>query len=309
MGRYISKRLIAMVVTVWFVITITFFLMHAIPGGPFTREKSLPPEIIEALNKKYNLDAPLHEQYIDYLKGVAVGDLGPSFKLKGQDVAYLIKISFPYSARLGAVTALFVILLGVPLGIISALKKNSIIDYIVTIIATVGVAVPGFVVGTFCLYIFTTKLNVLPPTGLSSPKNYIMPVLALGGFSLAFVTRLTRSSMLEVIQQDYIRTARAKGLSEFVVIGKHALKNALIPVVTFMGPMIAAVMTGSFVVENIFSIPGMGAYFVTSVRNRDYTLLMGAVIFFAIFYVIMILAIDIAYVFIDPRIKLNKPKN
>ncbi len=217
----------------------------------------------------------------------------------------LLKLTFPVSGKLGFVSASFVMLVGVPLGIISALKQNRWEDYIVTILATVGVAVPSFVIGAGLRYAFTTKLGWLPATGLDTPAAYIMPVIALSGFSLAFVSRLTRSSMLEVLRQDYIRTARAKGLSEFVVIGKHALKNALLPVITFMGPMIAAVMTGSFVVERLFGIPGMGDFFVGSVQSRDYTMIMGTVILFAAFYIVMVFLVDIIYVYIDPRIKLN----
>lgn len=305
MNRYTLRKMGAMVVTLWFVITITFFLMHAIPGGPFTREKTLPPEIMEALNKKYHLDDPVPKQYIDYLGGILRFDFGPSFKIRGEEVSRLLLISMPYSAKLGAVVSIFVILIGVPLGIISALKQNRWPDYVVTVLATIGVAVPGFVIGTFILYVFSSKLGWLPPIGLETWKHYIGPTIALGGFSLSFVARLTRSSMLEVMQQDYIRTARAKGISEKVVIFKHALKNALIPIVTFMGPTIAGIMTGSFVIEKIFAIPGMGKYFVESVSNRDYTLLMGAVILYAAFYLIMILFVDIVYAWIDPRIKLH----
>ncbi|MBN2259415.1 MAG: ABC transporter permease [Clostridiales bacterium] len=306
MGSYIFKRIISMVVTLWFVITITFFLMHAIPGGPFTREKALPAEVLEALNEKYHLNDPLYKQYFDYLVGVATFDLGPSFKRVGVSVNDLIIAGFPVSARLGGMAVLLVMIMGIPIGIISALKQNSLIDYFVTIIATLGVAVPSFVIATLMIYVFSSKLNLLPSHGLDSWKSYIGPVVSLSGFSLAFVARLTRSSMLEVLQQDYIRTARAKGLPEFVVIGKHALKNALIPVITYMGPMIAAVLTGSFVIERIFAIPGMGKHFVESVGNRDYTVLMGITIFYAFFAIAMILIVDVAYGFIDPRIKLGE---
>ena len=239
------------------------------------------------------------------MKGIVVFDLGPSFSRPGMTVNRFIEDGFPVSARLGGASVLFVIILGIPFGIISALKQNRWEDYLVTVLATLGVAVPGFVLGSLTIYIFSAKLGVLPAYGLTSPKHYIGPVIALSGFSLAFVARLTRSSMLEVLQQDYIRTARAKGLSENIVIYKHALKNALIPVITYMGPMIAAVMTGSFVVEKIFAIPGMGKYFVESVNNRDYTVIMGATVFYAAFAIIMIFIVDILYGVIDPRIKLG----
>lgn len=305
MGNYLVKRLFSMLITLWFVITITFFLMHSIPGGPFTREKELPPQVIEALNEKYNLDAPLYEQYFDYLKGVVTFDLGPSFKMTGVAVTELIKKGFPYSARMGGLAALVVLILGIPIGIISALKQNSIIDYIVTIVATIGVAVPGFVVATVYIYIFSSKLSLVPSFGLDSWQSYIGPVLALSFFSLAFVMRLMRSSMLEVLGADYIRTARAKGIPEPIVIFKHALKNAIIPIITYIGPMVAAIVTGSFVIEKIFAIPGMGKYFVESVGNRDYTVLMGTTVFYAALVIVAILTVDIAYTLVDPRIKFG----
>ncbi len=295
-----------MLITLWFVVTITFFLMHSIPGGPFDlNEKALPPQVLEALNEKYHLNDPLYKQYFDYLKGVATFELGPSFSRPGITVNQLIEQGFPVSARLGGLAALVVISVGIPIGIISALKQNKWQDYVVTIFATLGVAVPGFVLGTLIVYVFSAKLDVLPAYGLDTWKHYIGPVITLSGFSLAFVSRLTRSSLLEVMQQDYIRTARAKGLPELTVIFKHALKNSLIPVITYMGPMIAAIMTGSFVTEKIFAVPGMGRHFVESVGNRDYTVLLGTTIFYAAFAIFMIFLVDIAYGMIDPRIKLG----
>ncbi len=306
MAQYIFRRVISMLITLWFVVTITFILMHAIPGGPFElNEKALPPPVVEALKEKYHLNDPLMKQYVDYLKGVFTFKLGPSFQRPGITVNQLIEQGFPVSAKLGGLASILVIVLGVPIGIVSALKQNHWQDYFVTIIATLGVAVPSFVLGTLIIYIFSAKLNWLPAYGLDSWKHYIGPVITLSGFSLAFVARLTRSSLLEVLQQDYIRTARAKGLPEGIVIFKHALKNSLIPVVTYMGPMIAAIMTGSFVTEKIFAVPGMGRHFVESVGNRDYTVLLGTTIFYAAFAIFMIFLVDIAYVFIDPRIKLN----
>lgn len=306
MARYTLRRVVSMLITLWFVVTITFFLMHSIPGGPFDlNEKALPPQVLEALNEKYHLNDPLYKQYFDYLKGVATFELGPSFSRPGITVNQLIEQGFPVSARLGGLAALVVMGVGVPVGIISALKQNQWQDYVVTIFATLGVAVPGFVLGTLIVYIFSARLDVLPAYGLDSWKHYIGPVITLSGFSLAFVSRLTRSSLLEVMQQDYIRTARAKGLPELTVIFKHALKNSLIPVITYMGPMIAAIMTGSFVTEKIFAVPGMGRHFVESVGNRDYTVLLGTTIFYAAFAIFMIFLVDIAYGLIDPRIKLG----
>lgn len=279
--------------------------MHAIPGGPFTREKPLPPEVIAALNAKYHLDDPLWLQYVDYVKGVFTFNLGPSFQRVGVTVNDLIKAGFPATAKIGGGAIILIILLGIPIGMISALKQNKWQDQTVMIIATLGVTIPSFVMATGIIYIFSAKLHWIPSNGLTTWKHLIGPVFALSGFSLSFVARLTRSSMLEVLQQDYIRTARAKGLSEFKVIVKHALKNALIPVVTYMGPMIANLLTGSFVIEKIFAIPGMGKHFVESVGNRDYTVLMGITIFYAMFLIVMVLIVDILYGFIDPRIKLH----
>ena len=306
MGKYIFRRLISMFITLLFVATLTFFLMRAIPGGPFTAEKALPEAVLQALNEKYHFNDPLWMQYLDYMKGVLTFDLGPSFKRVGVTVNDLIIAGFPISATLGFAATLVIVFLGIPAGIVSALKQNKWQDYLVTILATLGVAVPSFVLGALILFVFSSKLGWLPPFGIGTWKHFVGPVIALSGYSLAFVSRLTRSSLLEVMQQDYIRTARAKGLPEIVVIVKHALKNALIPVVTYLGPMIASIMTGSFVIEKIFAIPGMGKYFIESVGNRDYTVLMGTTIFYATFSITMIFIVDILYGFIDPRINLGE---
>lgn len=305
MFRYSLKRIISMFITLFLVATITFCLMHAIPGGPFTSERNLTPEIEQALKEKYNLNAPLYEQYLNYMGNLAKGDLGVSYKKKGVTVNDIIIQTFPASAQIGILAVVLILLIGIPLGILSALKQNSAVDYVIMIIATIGVTIPSFVVGAFIMYIFAGKLAWIPAGGLEEWKSYVGPVIALAGFSVAYVTRLTRSSMLEVLRQDYVRTARANGLSKWRVIGKHALKNALIPVVTYIGPMIASILTGSFVVEKIFAIPGMGKYFVESVTNRDYTVLMGITIFYAAIYILMVFVVDIAYGLIDPRIKLK----
>jgi len=294
-----------MVLTLFVIITITFVMMHAIPGGPFTREKQLPDSVLEALNKKYHLDDPLWKQYVDYVKGVLSFNLGPSFQRAGVTVNQLIEEGFPATLKIGLGSVLVIIVVGIPLGIVSALKQNKWQDGLVMFLATLGVTIPSFVMATGIIYIFSAKYNILPSNGLASWKHMIGPVIALSGFSLSFVARLMRSSMLEVLQQDYIRTARAKGLSNNKVIYKHALKNALIPVVTYLGPMIASLLTGSFVIEKVFAIPGMGKHFVESVGNRDYTVLMGITIFYALFLIIMVLIVDILYSFIDPRIKME----
>ncbi len=308
MAKYLLKRLVASVLTILLIATLTFVMMRSIPGGPFTRERPVPPEIMKTLNEKYHLDDPLYMQYLDYMKGLLTLDLGPSFSKIGTSVNELIAKGFPVSAQIGGLATIFIIVLGIPLGIISALKQNKPVDYLVMFMATFGITVPSFVLSTLIIYFFAGKLGWIPTYGNTEPFWYIGPVLALSGYSLSFVARLTRSSMLEVLRQDYIRTARANGLKEYKVVFKHAVKNALIPVVTYIGPMIAAILTGSFVVEKIFAVPGMGRYFVESVTNRDYTTIMGMTILYASFYIVMILIVDIAYGFIDPRIRLGKEK-
>jgi oligopeptide transport system permease protein len=294
-----------MFVTLFLIVTITFFLMRAIPGGPFTREKPLPAEIVERLEAKYNLDAPLMEQYFDYLKGLITFDLGPSYRILGMSVNEMIANGFPVSAKIGGIAAILIISVGIPIGIISALKANSMIDYSVMLLATLGVTLPSFVLATGFIYIFAIQLDWVDATGLTSLSSYIGPVIALSGYSISFVARLSRSSQLEVLQQDYIRTARANGISEFKVIMKHGFKNSLIPVVTYVGPMVASILVGSFVVETMFNLPGIGRYFVAAVQNRDYTVIIGMTVFYALFYVVSVFLVDIAYSFIDPRIKLG----
>ena len=306
MGNYILKRILVSVLTIILIASITFFMMHSIPGGPFTREKPVPPEIRRILEAKYHLDDPLIKQYADYMIGLFTFNLGPSFSKIGVSVGELILGGLPASAKIGFLASILIIALGIPFGIISALKQNKTIDYFVMFMATLGVTIPSFVVATLIIYFFAGKLGWLPTFGIDSWLGYVGPVIALSGYSLSFVTRLTRSTMLEVLRQDYIRTARANGISEVKVMLKHAVKNALIPVVTYLGPMIAAILTGSFVIEKIFAISGIGRYFVESITNRDYTTIMGVTAFYAAFYIIMVLLVDVAYAYIDPRIKFTK---
>ncbi len=308
MSGYYAKRIVSAVITIFLISTLTFIMMHSIPGGPFTRERPVPDEILRSLNEKYNLDAPLYEQYFDYMKGVVTFNFGPSYSKIGTSVNDLIASGFPVSAKIGLMASILIITLGIPVGIISALKQNTSIDYLVMFFATIGVTVPSFVMATLIIYFFAGKLGWIPVFGISDWRGYIGPVIALSGYSLSFVARLTRSSMLEVLQQDYIRTARANGISEFKVIAKHAVKNAMIPVVTYIGPMVAAILTGSFVIEKIFALPGLGRLFIEGINNRDYTTIMGMTIFYAVFYIIMVFFVDVAYGFIDPRIKLGKEK-
>ncbi len=305
MLNYIVKRVFASIVTIFVVISLTFILMHKIPGGPFDGEKKLPPQIEANLKQKFGLDKPLHEQYIMYLKNLAKGELGPSMSYSGMTVNDVIGYSFPASAKLGVVSVIFALIVGLYLGITAALKQGKWQDSVTMLIATLGVTVPSFVLATFLIYIFALKLGWFPVIGFDGPENYVLPVIALGGYSMAFIARLGRSSFLEVVRQDYMRTAKAKGLSRFTVIYKHGLRNALIPVITYIGPLVAGILTGSFVVESLFGIPGLGGEFVRSITNRDYTTILGVTVFYSTFLIMCNLVVDILYGIIDPRIKLE----
>lgn len=305
MLKYILKRLLASVITLWAVITLTFFLMHAIPGGPFDGEKKLPDAVKANLEQKFGLDKPLTTQYATYLKSVTQGYLGPSMTYEGRTVNDIIGYSFKASAKLGAVAVVFALIAGVYMGIVAALNQGKWQDGLCMVIATLGVTVPSFVAATFFIYIFAVKLDLLPAVGFESPKYYILPAIALGWSATAFIARLTRSRLLDVIKQDYIRTAKAKGMSRTIVIYKHALRNSLIPVVTYLGPLVAGVLTGSFVIETLFGIPGLGREFVTSISNRDYTTILGVTIFYSAFLILCNFIVDMLYVVIDPRIKLQ----
>lgn len=292
-----------MIVTLFFIVLLTFILMHSVPGGPFTQERELPAQVEAALNEKYHLNDPLPKQFFDYVAGIVRFDLGPSFKYQGKSVNDFIENGFPVSARLGGVTILFILLVSIPLGIFAAIKNDKWQDMLVMSLATIGITIPSFVVATVLMYFFSYKLKWTPTFGLESWKSYILPVVALGGYSTSFIARLMRSSLLEVMGQDYIRTARSKGLTEAKIITRHALRNALIPVVTILGPTIAGLLTGSFVIEKIFAIPGMGVYFVDSVGQRDYTAIMGITVFYATFLIVMVFIVDFFYLLIDPRIQ------
>jgi len=303
--KYILKRLGISVVTIFIVITATFFLMRLMPGGPFDGEKPLPPEIKASLEAKYGLDKSLGEQYSMYLKDLLKGDLGPSMKYKGREVQEIIGYSFPASAKLGGVAVVISLAFGILLGIVAALKYNKWPDTICMVLATLGVTLPSFVIATLLMYIFGVKLSLVPITGLDSWKSYILPSIALAGYSIAFISRLARSKLLEVLKSDYIRTAKAKGVNGRRIMFKHALRNTLIPIVTYVGPLIAGILTGSFVVEKIFAIPGLGREFVTTITNRDYTTILGVTIFYSTLLILCNLIVDIMYVIIDPRIKLE----
>ncbi len=305
MGRYILKRVSAAVVTIFLVATITFFLMNFVPGGPFVSEKSISAQAQAALNEKFGLDKPLIVQYKNYMVSILHGDFGLSLKQRGRTVMEIITSRFPVSARLGGISVLVAILIGIPLGCTAAINRGKWIDNFIIVIATCGIAVPSFVICTVGMYFFGVHLGILPTYGLTSPAHYVLPVIALAFYPTAYITRLMRSSMLDVIGQDYIRTSKAKGVSQFISLFKHALRNAILPVVTYVGPLLAYTVTGSFIVEKIFVIPGLGGQFVSSITNRDYTVIMGTTICLATLVIVMNTIVDIVYKIIDPRIQLN----
>lgn len=302
---YILKRILLAILTIWIVITITFFVMHAVPGGPFIGEKAISKEATAALEAKYGLDKPLAEQYFTYLKDIVTRfDFGPSLKQRGRNVIDIIMDGMRTSAKLGLIAAVGAALLGVVLGATAALRRNTILDKVIMVITTAFVSMPSFIMGSFLLIIFSVNLGWLPANG-STEAGLVLPVITLGLYPMSYITRLTRSSMLDVLGQDYIRTARAKGVSGTKIIFGHALKNSLIPVITYFGPMLAFIVTGSMVVEQIFAVPGIGRQFVSSITNRDYTMIMGTTIFLAALIVILNLVSDILYKVVDPRIEFD----
>jgi len=351
MGRYIVRRLLYMVVVILVVSVITFGLMHAIPGGPFTREHALPAETVKALEERYHLDDPLWKQYTsyvnailiphfttkppnnsledDFLLNVKVGPLwirwmnfGPSYRSRSRTVNDIFRDNLPISAQLGTIALVIAIAIGMPLGILAALKQNTLWDYFGMGIAIFGVSVPVIVLGPIFVWVFGVALKWLPPTGWGAKppwifgflpssigwdyfKYAIMPSVALGLGSSAVIARLTRATLLQTVREDYIRTARSKGLHERMIILRHALKNSLIPVITILGPLFAALVTGTFVTELMFGIPGMGKYFVTSITNRDYPVIMGTILLYAVFLVAANLLVDVVYAYLDPRIRYD----
>jgi len=302
---YIIKRLVLAILTVWVVITVTFFVMHAVPGGPFLGEKAVTPEVLAALEAKYGLDKPLIEQYFTYLRDIFTRfDFGPSLKQRGQDVIDIIATGMKTSAKLGVIAAFSALAVGVVLGSVAALRRNRFIDKFIMVITTAFVSMPSFIMGSLLLIVFAVKLQLLPANGATA-EGLVLPIVTLALYPTAYITRLTRSSMLDVLGQDYIRTAKAKGVSGVKIIFGHALKNSLIPVITYFGPMLAYIVTGSLVVERIFSVPGIGRAFVNSIINRDYPLIMGTTIILAALIVVMNLVSDILYKVVDPRINLE----
>ena len=302
---YVLKRIGLAILTIWVVITITFFVMHAVPGGPFVGEKATTPAVQAAMEAKYGLDKPVLEQYFTYLGDIVLRfDFGPSLKQRGRQVIDIIADGMKVSAKLGLIAAFGALVVGIVLGAVAALQRNKVIDKVIMVITTAFVSMPSFIAGALLLTIFAVSLHLLPANG-AQKNGLILPVVTLGLYPMAYITRLTRSSMLDVLGQDYIRTARARGVPGFKVIFGHALKNSLIPVITYFGPMLAYIVTGSIVVEQIFAVPGIGRAFVNSITGRDYPLIMGTTIILACLIIIMNLVSDLLYKIVDPRIELD----
>ena len=305
MVKYTLKRLLMAGVTLWVIITMTFVLMHAIPGNPFADEKRIQPEIMANLNAKYGLDKPLIEQYGIYMSNLVRGDFGVSLKYQNRTVNSLIAQGFPVSMTLGAAACLIGIGIGILFGIIAGINRGRLPDYAVIILSILGVSVPSFVFASIFQYIFGAKLQWAPVAGWGAPVFLILPTLALGLRMIAYIARMMRTSMLDVLSQDYIKTARAKGLTEGQVIRRHTIRNAITPIITVAGVMVAGTLVGSFVIENIFNIPGMGKYLVNAVKDSDYTVILGMTAFYAMILVAVTFVVDILYVIVDPRVKLD----
>lgn len=303
---FIIRRVLSAIPVLWIVITVTFFLMHAAPGGPWNAlntKKLLDPSLEAAFNRQYGLDRPLYVQYVRYLDDVIHFNFGTSFEQQGTSAVGLIRQGFRYSATIGILAFIFAVVTGVPLGILAAVKQNTWIDYSSLFGATAGYAIPNFVIGIFLLVIFGVKLNLVSILWDGSWKNYILPSIVLGLGSSAFLARLTRATMLEELHHEYVRTARAKGLRNRIVVFRHVVRNALIPVITIMGPAIAALVTGTIIIEEVFNVPGMGHLYITSIDARDYPVIMAITLLYAFFIILGNMLVDITYGLIDPRIK------
>ena len=305
MFRFIAKRFLEMIPVLFVIATLTFFMVRLAPGGPFTTEKSIPPEIQKKLEAFYGLNKPLYQQYLDYMGNLLKGDLGPSFKYATWSVNELIWSAFPVSLELGCYGLAIALVLGLGAGIVASLRQNSAVDHISISLAMLGICVPTFVMGPLLVLIFGLGLGWVNASGWDSARDRILPSLTLGGFYAAYIARLARGGMLEILNQDFIRTARAKGASPKRVILKHALKGGLLPVVSFLGPAVADIITGSFVVETIFQVPGLGRFFVTAAFNRDYTMVLGTVLFYAVLIILLNLVVDVVQVWLNPRLRFE----
>jgi oligopeptide transport system permease protein len=304
LAAFIVRRVLIIIPTLWVIATLTFFLVHAAPGGPFQAERDIPAAAKAQLLRTYGLDQPLYRQYAQFLAHAARLDFGPSYKFPQRQVREIIFEAFPVSAELGGWALLLAIIIGVPIGIVAAVKQNSAADYAAMGLALAGVSIPNFVLGPVLVLGLALSLYLLPPALWQGPESRVLPVLTLSTAYIAYIARLTRGGMLEVLRQDYVRTARAKGLAEPVVVAKHALRLGILPVVSYIGPATARIIMGSIVVESIFSVPGLGRYLVNAAFNRDYTLVLGLVLFYASFLMVLNLVIDVAYTRLDPRVEL-----
>src|SRR5450756_429378 len=303
MQLYLIRRVLWIIPVLFFITLITFALMHSVPGGPWDREKRLAPAVVENLNRRYGLDKPVWLQYVDFLGNAVHGDLGVSFSYQDRKVTDVILEGLPVTATLAFSALLVALIMGIPMGIIAAIKQNSWADYLCLFFATIGGAVPNFVMAMLLIIVFSVGLHWLPTGGWGTWQKLLMPAFALGVYHAALLARITRASMIEAIRQDYVRTARAKGMVEMVILNRHILKNALIPVVTVLGPVAAGLIAGSFIIESIFAIPGIGKFYIQGIFGRDYGLMMGATLFYAVVIAFANLAVDILYGFIDPRIR------
>ncbi|MEK9772771.1 MAG: ABC transporter permease subunit [Opitutae bacterium] len=306
MSKLIVSRVLQAVPTLWVIATLTFFMTRYAPGGPFDSERSIPHEIKVKLESHFGLDQPLLDQYLLYLKNLLRGDLGPSFKYPEWEVSELIATAFPVSLTLGILSLLIALLIGIPAGMIAALRRNSWMDYLPMSMSMAGICLPTFVLGPLLIFALSTKLGMLPPLGWYGPSDWVLPSLTLGLFYAAYIARLTRAGMLETLQQDYVRTARAKGASAWRILSRHAARGGLLPVVTFLGPAFAGLISGSFVIESIFFIPGLGKFFVTAAFNRDYTMVLGTVLFYASLIILLNLLVDLLQAWLDPKARQQR---
>jgi oligopeptide transport system permease protein len=304
---YILRRVLWLIPVLFVVSVITFLLMHLAPGGPFqgAEQRQLPPAVIANLERQFGLDRPLHEQYINWVGSMLTGDLGPSFRYRGRGVNDIVADGIFTTVQLGAQAFLLAVIVGIPLGVVAALRQNKLPDYLATFVSVLGISTPSFVLATLLILVFASTLRWFPTFGWRGPDTWVLPTIALAGYGIAQIARFTRASMLEVTRRDYIRTAHSKGIRERSVVVIHMLRNALIPVVTILGPLFAAMVTGSFIVESIFAVPGIGRFYVESIFTRDYGVIMAMTVIYAFAIAVMNLIVDVAYAWIDPRIRYS----
>lgn len=307
MTTYIIRRVLWLIPVVFVVSVITFSLMHAAPGTPFqpTSDRPIPPSVIEALENQFGLNKPIWEQYLSWMGNMLQGDLGPSYRIRGRDVQQIIGDNVWTSIQLGTMAFGLAVIVGIPLGVIAALRQNKWPDYAATFVSVIGIATPSFVLAVLLILVFSVNLHWFPTQGWRGPEYWVLPTIALSGYGIAQVGRYTRASMLEVTRRDYVRTAQSKGLKERTIVTVHMLRNAFIPVVTILGPLLAGLVTGSFVVESVFAIPGIGRFFVDAIFQRDYGIIMATTMLYAVLIAVMNLVVDVAYAWIDPRIRYS----